>query len=146
MLKIVNPATEAVIRELEEDTATSVADKYRRAKAAQFVVLLVGCRGQNIRIPVVPQYLNRELSNRRRAAPDQNWSISMQRHVVFRLWPRQLDTQVCRKSMEHSDEVVGKRNRFFQPEPFRKLVSCQRPSTTSIKQANIPCQAATPRP
>jgi acyl-CoA reductase-like NAD-dependent aldehyde dehydrogenase len=35
MLKIVNPATESVIHELEEDTTQSIHDKYRRAKAAQ---------------------------------------------------------------------------------------------------------------
>ena len=35
MLKVINPATGAVIRELEEDNATSVAQKFERAKTAQ---------------------------------------------------------------------------------------------------------------
>jgi acyl-CoA reductase-like NAD-dependent aldehyde dehydrogenase len=35
MLKVINPAKETVIHELEEDTASSIQDKYRRAKAAQ---------------------------------------------------------------------------------------------------------------
>ncbi|MGZ3697413.1 MAG: aldehyde dehydrogenase family protein [Bdellovibrionota bacterium] len=35
MLKIVNPANESVLRELEEDNAKSVADKFARAAAAQ---------------------------------------------------------------------------------------------------------------
>jgi acyl-CoA reductase-like NAD-dependent aldehyde dehydrogenase len=35
MLKIINPATEVTIRELESDTAQSVADKFARAKKAQ---------------------------------------------------------------------------------------------------------------
>jgi acyl-CoA reductase-like NAD-dependent aldehyde dehydrogenase len=34
-MKITNPATEAVVRELDEDTRTSVADKVERARAAQ---------------------------------------------------------------------------------------------------------------
>lgn len=35
MLKIHNPATETLIRELEDDTPASIADKFRRAKQAQ---------------------------------------------------------------------------------------------------------------
>lgn len=35
MLKVINPATEEVIHELEEDTALSIAEKFKRAKAAQ---------------------------------------------------------------------------------------------------------------
>lgn len=35
MLKVINPATEAVIRELDEDTPASIQDKFKRAKAAQ---------------------------------------------------------------------------------------------------------------
>lgn len=35
MLKIVNPANESVVRELEEDTPASVQDKFKRAKSAQ---------------------------------------------------------------------------------------------------------------
>jgi acyl-CoA reductase-like NAD-dependent aldehyde dehydrogenase len=35
MLKIINPATETLVRELEEDTATSIAEKFKRAQGAQ---------------------------------------------------------------------------------------------------------------
>ena len=35
MLKITNPANGKVIREVEEDTAASVAEKVKRARAAQ---------------------------------------------------------------------------------------------------------------
>ena len=35
MLKIINPATETLVRELEEDTASSIQGKFGRAKAAQ---------------------------------------------------------------------------------------------------------------
>ena len=35
MLKVINPATETVIRELEEDTASTVQAKFTKAKAAQ---------------------------------------------------------------------------------------------------------------
>ena len=35
MIKIINPATEALIREIEEDSPSVIADKFKRAKAAQ---------------------------------------------------------------------------------------------------------------
>jgi acyl-CoA reductase-like NAD-dependent aldehyde dehydrogenase len=34
-MKIINPATAELIREVAEDSAASVADQYRRARAAQ---------------------------------------------------------------------------------------------------------------
>src|SRR5688572_28345943 len=35
MLKVINPATEEIIAELEEDNAKSIEQKFRRASAAQ---------------------------------------------------------------------------------------------------------------
>ena len=98
------------------------------------MVLRRGGRNEEAVAPMA-QDLQRILSHRGGAAPDQDRRIRVRGLEVCGDGPWKLKTQICRHGMENGNEVVGQRDSFSKSESTRNL-QVRRDSVSRVM--NIP--------